>query len=472
MNAFVNAIKAPQEARTENGMKAFDATGSKVLDLFSKIGTARGRDLTAELAGSMAEDTDLTARVLLWARDVREGAGERATVRNLIKQVEKYDVDLARGIMKRLPELGRWDDLLFSFDKLQEEAFEAYGAAIFAGDALAAKWAPREKSTKGRIAAKLRKVMNLTPREYRQILAKVSATVEQSMSAKKWDEVNYSHVPSVASMRYKAAFAKNDAVRYNEYLTELSKPAEDRDPKIKVNAGAIFPHDVVHNARRGDNRQSDAQWAALPDFVGNANVLPIVDTSGSMDTPLAGGINALTVAISLGLYFAEKNKGPFKDIYLTFSDSSQFNNLKGTLTQKIDQMVNDRKWGGSTNLHSAFDKILSTAIGADAPQSDMPDYLLILSDMEFNWCVRHDDSALQMIKRKYHEAGYKMPAVIFWNLTARNESTPVKMGDKGTALVSGFSPAIVKSILTADAGEFEPYGMMIKTISGDRYKVA
>lgn len=471
MNSFVNAIKAPQTARTENGMKAFSHTGSKVLDLFSKIGSARGRDLTAELAGSFAEDADLTARIILWARDVREGAGERATVRNLIKQVEKYDLDIARGIMARLPELGRWDDLLFSFDKLEAEALKFYGDAIFAGDALAAKWAPREKSTKSATASKLRKAMGLAPREYRQILAKISATVEQQMSAKDWKEVNYSHVPSVASMRYKAAFAKNDGVRYSEYLNELSKPAEDRDPKVKVNAGAIFPHDIVNASRRGDNRQADAQWAALPDFLGNASVLPIVDTSGSMDTPLAGGVTALTVAISLGLYFADRNKGPFKDIYVTFSDSAQFNVLKGTLTQKVAQMVGDNKWHGSTNLHAAFERILNTATAAKADQSEMPDYLLILSDMEFNYCVRNDDSALEMIRRKYEAAGYKMPAVIFWNLTSRNESTPVKMGDKGTAIVSGFSAAITKSILSADPGEFEPYAMMLKTIMSDRYKV-
>ena len=301
------------------------------------------------------------------------------------------------------------------------------------------------------------------------MLSAGTKVVESQMSAKDWKSINYSHVPSIAANRYKKAFAKNDPTGYNKYLAELSKPVEQRDPKVKINAKAIFPHDIVHNAFQGDNRTADAQWEALPNFVGDASILPIVDTSGSMMMPLAGNVYALEVAISLGLYFSYKNSGPFKDIYLTFSDRAQFNVLKGTLTQRIAQMRADQKWGGSTNLHAAFDQVLDTAIRSKASQAEMPNYLLILSDMEFNYCVINDDSALEMIKRKYVEAGYEMPGVIFWNLTNRNESTPVKMGDKGTVLVSGFSPAIAKSILEASKDEFEPYAMMVKAVSKDRY---
>ena len=225
----------------------------------------------------------------------------------------------------------------------------------------------------------------------------------------------------------------------------------------------------MHNAFQGDERAANAQWDALPNYVGDAKMLPIVDTSGSMFTPLAGNVYAAEVAFSLGVYFADKNKGPFKDVYLTFSDRSEINVVKGTLTQKIKQMKVDNKWGGSTNLHSAFENILNLAVKNHVPESDMPDYLLILSDMQFNFCVRHDDSALEMIKRKYAKAGYKMPNVIFWNLIDRNSGSPVSSGEKGTALVSGFSPALAKSILEAKAGEFTPYALMMNTIMKDRY---
>ena len=471
MNAFVKAAAQPTEARTENGMKQLSKTGSALVDLFGKIASARKSDLSGLFSAAMAEDPRLTARILLWARDVREGAGERETVRKLIGVLEKQDRDLALDVMKKLPELGRWDDLLFSFKELESEAYKLFANALMNGDGLAAKWSPREKSTKKLQAAKLRKVLGLDAKSYRKLIADLSSTVEQQMSAKKWSEVNYSHVPSVAANRYKRAFARNDAVRYNEYLTELSKPAETRDPEVKINASAIFPHDIVHNVFVGDERAANAQWDALPNYVGNAKMLPIVDTSGSMFTKLAGGVTALEVAISLGLYFSDKNLGPFKDVYLTFSDRSEINVLKGTLSQKILQMRDDNKWGGSTNLHSAFEKILDLAVKNDVPQEDMPDYLIIFSDMQFNYCVRHDDSAIQMIRRKYEEAGYNIPNVIFWNLIDRNSGSPVSSGENGTALVSGFSPSLAKSILETDKDDFNPYSMMMKTIMKPRYDI-
>ena len=343
---------------------------------------------------------------------------------------------------------------------------------------LAAKWAPRLTSSKKAITAgkkaklqnanELRKFMMLSPKEYRQILVGSTRVVEQLMCAKKWDEINFSHVPSVASARYQKAFGKNAAEAYSAYIRELQKPQEERDPKVKINAGAVYPYDVVKSLRRGNAAVADAQFAALPNYVGDTKILPMVDVSGSMETPLAGNTSALEVAISLGLYLSDRTSSDFKDMFLTFSGNSKINVLKGTLSQKFQQLSR-AEWGMNTNLHSAFDAILGVALKGKVSQENMPDYVLILSDMQFDTCVRNDDSALQMIRRKYENAGYKMPSVIFWNLTARAENTPVKTNDKGTALVSGFSPAIMASVLGADPEEFTPYNMMLKTIMNDRY---
>jgi hypothetical protein len=164
---------------------------------------------------------------------------------------------------------------------------------------------------------------------------------------------------------------------------------------------------------------------------------------------------------------ADKNKGAFHGTFLTFSEKPELLTLKGNIVQKADQMIKS-SWGMSTNLHAAFDKILSTAVKGKVPQSDMPKMLLILSDMQFNQCVRHDDSAMEMIERKYAAAGYEMPAVVFWNLNS-SENVPVKSDKSGAALVSGFSPSIMTSLLSADPQEFTPEGMMMKTIMADRY---
>jgi hypothetical protein len=212
-----------------------------------------------------------------------------------------------------------------------------------------------------------------------------------------------------------------------------------------------------------------AQWDALPNYVGDANIMPLVDVSGSMGCPAGNNtsVTCLDVSVSLGLYLADKNKGAFNGTFLTFSDRPELLTLKGNIVQKAQQMIKS-SWGMSTNLHAAFDKILSTAVKNNVPQGDMPKMLLILSDMQFNQCVRHDDSAMEMIERKYRDAGYELPAVVFWNLNS-SDNVPVKSDKSGAALVSGFSPSIMTSLLKADPSEFTPYGVMLKTIMSDRY---
>ena len=167
------------------------------------------------------------------------------------------------------------------------------------------------------------------------------------------------------------------------------------------------------------------------------------------------------------MYLADKNKGVFKDTFLTFSSKPQLVTLKGNIVEKCDQMSSSN-WEMSTNLHAAMDKILSVAVKGNVPASDMPAMLLILSDMQFNQCAKYDDSAMQMIERKFADAGYNMPQTVFWNLNS-SDNVPVKSDKSGVALVSGFSPSIMTSLLAADLDQFTPEGIMLKTVMSDRY---
>jgi hypothetical protein len=250
------------------------------------------------------------------------------------------------------------------------------------------------------------------------------------------------------------------------------------DKTVKVNADAIFPHDVLkgiaHAYKSFDKTEKDhvkAQWDALPNFVGDASILPIVDVSGSMTSSVggSGATRCIDVAVGLGLYLADKNKGAFKDTFLTFSDKPDLVTLKGDILQKLDQMVKSN-WEMSTNLHAAMNKILSVAVKGNVPASDMPKMLLILSDMQFNQCAKFDNSAMEMIERKFDEAGYTVPQIVFWNLNA-SDNVPVKADKTGAALVSGFSPSIMKALLSADLDQFTPEGIMLKTVMVPRYDI-
>ena len=198
-------------------------------------------------------------------------------------------------------------------------------------------------------------------------------------------------------------------------------------------------------------------------------MLPLVDVSGSMSCSAGakGSTTCMDVAVSLGLYFADKNSGVFKDCMLTFSAKPKLVQLKGTINQKINQMVST-DWGMNTNLHSAFEAILDNAVNNSFPASDMPETLIIFSDMQFDQCIRHDDSAMEMIERKFQAAGYKVPNIIFWNLKSA-ANVPVKFDKTGAALVSGFSPAIASAVLTGDMNNFTPTAIMLKAVMQSRY---
>jgi len=476
MNSFVSAVQN-QSARTTNGMRARKSTSNACVDLFFKVGASRGKDITKDFAAAYAENSETALRIAAWARDVRGGAGERQIFRDIVKYLEKINTGDAARLLFKAPELGRWDDVLEvqSVD-LKQTGFEMVKNALAEGNGLAAKWMPR----KGKTAAELRTFLGWTPKFYRKRLVELTNVVETAMCAKEWDTINFSHVPSVAAARYKKAFYKNATEAYTAYVAKLVK---GDDPKVKVNAGAVYPYDVIKGlggyayTANYNKTQLDLivkQWEALENFIGDANVLALVDVSGSMTCPAGGRASGsvttcLDVAVSLGLYVAEKNKGKFKDTFLTFSGSPELLHLKGNIVEKAAQMVKSN-WAMNTDLVKAMDKILRVAKEGGVPQAEMPEMLLIMSDMQFDQCARFDDTAMNMIRRKFEDAGYELPKIVFWNINAA-DNVPVKYDTRGVALVSGFSPAIMKAVLSADTDGFTPEAIMWKAIGNERYDV-
>lgn len=472
---FADSI-ANQPTRTTNGMPARVSTADALVDLFFAIGASRGKNIIPQFTAAYVQDQNIALRIVAWARDIRGGAGERQIFRDILTHLETADPVGAVRLVKLVPSLGRYDDLfVFKNPVVQTVADQIWYDAIFTEkNGLAAKWSER----KGPTAERLKKKFGFTPKFYRKTLVGLTNVVEQKMCAGAWDQINYSHVPSVAHSRYKKSFGRHGTT-YAEFIQRLVK---GDDPTVKVNASAIFPYDVLKGRcsigygsvewTTDELAVIEAQWNALPNYIGDAKVLPMVDVSGSMTCVAGkkGSVTCLDVAASLGLYFADKNTGLFKDCMLTFSGSPQLVQLKGNINQKIDQMVKT-DWAMDTNLNAAFNKILSTAVNGKVAPEDMPETLVILSDMAFNACVENSsNTALEMIRQKYTAAGYKMPGVIFWNLNAK-DNVPVKFDELGTALVSGFSPAICSSVLSANMDDMTPEAILLKTVMQDRYAV-
>jgi hypothetical protein len=468
---FIDALRQ-EDIVTENGMATNSTSLNACVDLFFNIGAMRGQDkqrLIATFSKAFNEDPKRAMKLLFWARDVRGGAGERQVFKDILAYLaENHDLVL-RLNLKLIPEYGRWDDLLvLTGTYLEKQAFTLISDALIAENGLCAKWMPR----KGPIAEKLRKFTGMSPKQYRKSLVGLTNVVETKMCAKDWNSIDFGKLPSVASARYQKAFGKNAYESYSAYIASLVKG------ESKINAGAVYPYDVITSLQHGNAAVANEQWKALPNYLEGANdmILPVVDVSGSMSSPAGGSktVTCMNVAISLGLYISERNEGPFKDAFITFSSKPQLQVLSGSLNDRYTQM-SDSDWGMSTDLEATFKLILDQATKHKLSQDKMPNKILILSDMEFNMATSKrygiesgwNPTAQQMIETMYSDAGYKVPQIVYWNIQSRNGGVPVAFDAKGTALVSGFSPAIMTSLLGGDIES--PQQIMDKTILSERY---
>lgn len=502
---FAKAVRKQDKkamTTTENGMPMRKSSKDYVVDLFFNIGAMRTYTMGDKIRAfekAFNENEELATRVLLWSRDIRGGAGERDTFRTIVQYLCTHNYQLAERILYRIPELGRWDDVLIYMNTpAEEKALELICDALKADSAMCAKWMPRHKPFKRQIkkmtdagastkeieakaqkvnahnviVSKIRNKLGLSSKEYRKLLSTLSSTVEQQMCNKDWGNINYSHVPSVASKQYRKAFNRNDQERYQEYLNALTKGS----PEVKVNADAIFPHDVIKplmsgwsnfNATSQEKQLAEAQWNALPDYMNDTKVLPMVDSSGSMGCNVGGTTTAMQVAFSLGMYISSKNKGEMKDTIMTFSNRPELIALNGDLTNQLN-ILRTAPWGMNTNIEAAFEKLLKFSKKNKISPEDMPEVILILSDMQFDQCTNDpSNTVMQMIKKKYNKHGYEVPKIVFWNLRATGTS-PVKATKSGTALVSGFSPAILESIL-GNIDDYSPVNIMLNKIMEERY---
>lgn len=462
---FLDALQT-EDTFTENGMVTNSSTLNECVNLFFTIGAMRGQDkqrLLSNFSKAFNENPLTAMRILFWSRDVRGGAGERQIFRDIIQFLAETDSEVLAKNIKFIPEFGRWDDLTVLFNtKVNNDAMATIIQGLESRNGLCAKWMPR----KGVIFNSIRKAMGLTPKSLRKMLVELSNTVEQKMCANEWSNIEYSKVPSLAMGRYSKAFPKHDSLGFGQYILAL------KNGETKVNASAVYPYDVVKTLNLGNRELAIEQWKALPNFMEGCTerILPVVDVSGSMGCSVGGNANVtcMDVAISLGLYISERNEGEFKDSFITFSERPELQKLSGDLFNRYTQLSSS-DWGMSTNLESVFKLILGQAKKHNVSQDNMPTKILILSDMEFDQATRQSDSAMKMIRSEYEQHGYTLPSIIYWNIQSRNKNFPVRYDEKGTALVSGLSPSIMKSILIGNIDS--PEHIMNITIDSDRYKM-
>ena len=430
---------------TTNGAKQYTSSNDVCVDLFSKIGSMRHwdrRDILEYFERAFEHNPELATRITYWARAARAGSGERKTFYTILDEIARISPTFISDNARTLAEIGYWKDLIGYCDI--PGVLSAFARAIKDGDRLANKWAPR----KGGVAKRLRDELGYTNKEYRKWLKKHSDIVETKMSNKEWDDIKYSSVPGSAMRRYSRAYDRNDHQRFDGWKN---------DDTTKASVSATYPHQIF-GVMDQDEKLAEKMWRDLPDYIETEEIiLPMIDVSGSMY-----GM-ALQVAISLGMYLAQRNKSHFVNTFLTFSENPQFVRLPSnpgvTLAEKF-QTINSSEWGMNTNFEKAYTKILELATKHDVDPKSMPTMLLCLSDMQF------DDSGnrnlhLDNIRDEYRSAGYELPKLVFWDLEA-HAGQPAECSDENVAMISGFSPAIMKAVLNAE--EFNPIDVMLEAL--------
>ena len=467
---------------TENGAATNRSTGKECLDLFAAIGALRReseQEIAARFLRAYAEDPDLAMKIAFFARDVRGGLGERKVFRAILRWLALNE---KASLVRNLPyiaEYGRWDDLLVLLDtpcrtealaRLKKQ-FDADMAALTDGGdvSLLGKWLPSVNASSTdtvRNAKIVARAFGLTDAEYRRALTALRARIrilENNLREKDYT-FDYAKQPSKAMFKYRRAFLRNDGERYGAFMERVKKG------EANVHTGALFPYEIVASffSRSVSNEERaaiDATWNAQEDFTTGENALVVIDGSGSMYA--ARDPMPAAVALSLGVYFAERNTGAFRNHFITFSENPQLVEIKGGDILDRIRYCHDFNEVANTNIQKVFELILAAAVKNRVPRKELPSTVYIISDMEFDYCT--SDASLtnfEYAKQLFARHGYTLPRLVFWNVASRNRQQPVTVNDRGVALVSGCSPRIFSMVMD---GELDPWAYMLSIVGTERY---
>ena len=441
--------------RTNEGDLQYVNTGNPLLDFFGKAGSVfeiRGhfyenQESVLDLYKNAWDYDKITSlKLMMWLRDCRGGAGNRSGFRSILNWMAKEYPEWIEQNIDWIPKVGRWDDLRSLYGTvLEKRAAEYWWSEISNGrNILAAKWADRNKDYP------VRKISGMKIGDFRRYLANIRKNyiVEHKMCEKRWNTIDYKTVPSVAMSRYAGAFSKNDINRFVKFKDDV------KTGKVKVKTEALFPHDCIRTCKHGDKEMAELQFNNLPNYVPDDSMtMVIADTSASMSTSIAGSITAMDISMGLALYFSSRVSpdNPFYKRFIQFCSEGKLTDWrKLSFSDAIfNQDIFDGAIG-STRIDYALDTILSIAKLKEIPQSLMPKNLIIVSDMQFSNGSNSDESSIESALKRWDEADYNRPTVIYWNTDSYGGS-PIISEMSNTVLISGFSPSILKQVLTNDS---------------------
>lgn len=471
---------------TENNALTYKTTMSGCLDLFASVGALRREseeEMISRFVLAYTENKDIAMKLLFFSRDVRGGLGERRFFRVILKWLSENEPQSVRKNLVHIAEYGRFDDLLVLLGTSVERDVLEYIKAQLNKDlsameqnkeiTLLGKWLPSVNASNAdtvKMGKKIARFLGMDDASYRKTLSKLRGyikIIENNLRVKDYT-FDYANQPSKAMFKYRSAFIRNDKERYSLFLNKVDMGGK------KLHADTLMPYEIIspffNKAVSDEERRSiNTAWIAQKDYGNSENALAVIDGSGSMycnHNPIPA-----TVALSLGIYFAERNKGSFKNHFITFSENPQLVEIKGEdILDKVRYCHNFNEVA-NTNIQKVFELVLSAAQKNSVPQEELPKRLYIISDMEFDYCTSDSSSTnFEYAKRLFEDAGYTLPEIVFWNVACRNRHQPVTKNEQGVLLVSGCSPRLFSMIADGKPEATTPYEFMMDVLGSERYE--
>lgn len=276
---------------------------------------------------------------------------------------------------------------------------------------------------------------------------------ERYMCTNQWEVLPYQMVASKCMQQNRKLFMKHDQDRFEQFVKS----------REKVAGATLKPPELIERAMKlQDNEELEKellekQWNSLKDSIKLddkdscfKSALSVCDVSGSMSgTPM-------NAAIGLTLMTMSFTNEPWSNLCLTFEKKPQFVHFEKnqTIYEKVHHLQK-APWGSNTDLTKTFKLILSLAEKHELKQSEMPKYLFIFSDMEFDQACRPKETNYEEATRLFAEKGYELPTIVFWNLRP-SHSIPVQKNERGTVLLSGYSAQQLSMLLKVNLDEITP----------------
>ena len=389
------------EKLTENGDLSFNTTGNRLLDiLFMSEYFTKHLNEIPRIGDGVSERL-----FAMFIRDPRLGLGRRDLGRKLLS--------MTNATAEQVVLSGRYDDL-FLTEKMNKEWVNYLFEQVHSGNEIAKKWMPRYSSKHLMIAREFAKLLGLNKQQYGKLIK--TNTVENQMSRKDWDKIKFEHVPSLAAIKYAKAFERNQPERYKQYLEDV------KSGKKELHVATTNVYDIYRNRASID---ADVFYSKLEKIQGSW--IPIVDVSGSM----MDSNDSIGKALSIGKYLSDCSTY-CPNQFLTFSERPQLVTQKGETYNEILCNIRREDWGCNTDFGAVM-RLLANL------KTEMPEYLVVLSDMEFDQGSRSSkDNTMTLFK----ERGWNTK-IIWWNLNSRATTAP-ETDKYGNIFISGYNPMLLK----------------------------